>query len=216
MSICRLCCRDPENEPWNAPLFESQNFTAIPSLGSMIEGWVLLLPKQHYLCMGALPAHLIDEMEDLKRTIVCFLREVYGSVCLFEHGPHIENSLVGCGVDHAHLHLLPVGFDLRSAAAPLLPEDVVWRKAPITECRRAFTESKAYLYLEQPIGHGFIATHDKFKGQLFRQAIASHLGILSNYNWREFAYLDKVEATIARARIWEKDQACPTKIRTAA
>lgn len=216
MSICRLCCRDPENERWNTPLFETENFIAIPSLGSMIEGWVLLLPKQHYICIGALPTRLIDEMEDLKQTVVRFLQEVYGSVSIFEHGPHIVNSLVGCGVDHAHLHLLPVGFDLRSAAAPFLPTDVVWQNATITECRRAFTKSNDYLYLEQPIGQGFIATHDKFKGQLFRQAIASGLGILPKYNWREFAYMDNVETTIARARIWDKDRACPTKIRTAA
>src|SRR5258708_29134184 len=111
MNSCRLCCRDMSANPWNEPLFESENFVVVPSLGALVEGWFLLLPKDHYLCMGALPQSLLDEMMQLRQTVLSFAEGTYEDICAFEHGPHQENRSIGCGVDHAHLHLVPFSFD---------------------------------------------------------------------------------------------------------
>lgn len=216
MSSCRLCFRDLRPEPWNEPLFESENFVVIPSLGALVEGWLLLLPRRHYICIGALPPSLVEEMDQLKQTAGSFVHDLYGSVCAFEHGPHKENRSVGCGVDHAHLHLVPASFDLLSAVTPFLPDKVIWRQGGLNDCRIAFGESRDYLYLEQPAGNGSIATHDQFTGQVFRQAIASELGVLAQYNWRDFPQLPNVEATIARALSWNEDWSCRTKVEAAA
>ena len=216
MSSCRLCGPDFTSEYWNEPLFESENFVVIPSLGALVDGWLLLLPKAHYICIGALPLSVIDEMDALKQTAARFIQEEYGAVCAFEHGPHKENSSLGCGVDHAHLHLVPMSADLRSAISPFLPANATWRIGNVADCRKSFHESRDYLYLEQPLGNGSISTHHEFQGQLFRQAIASELGVLPQYNWREFAQLQNVEATIARVRIWKKNLRCPTRVKTAA
>ena len=195
MNSCRLCRRDTNAQPWNEPLFQSENFVVMPSLGALVEGWFLLLPKDHYLCMGALPQSLLDEMMQLRQTVLSFAEDTYGDICAFEHGPHQENRSIGCGVDHAHLHLVPFSFDLLSAVQPFLPKDLMWTPVSLSDCSMAFRESKDYLYLEQPIGCASIATHDKFGSQLFRRAIASRLGVSSDYNWREFPQIQNVEAT---------------------
>jgi len=216
MSSCRLCGPDFSTEYWNEPLFESENFLVVPSLGALVEGWLLLLPKAHYICIGALPSSLMDEMEVIKQMAASFIQEVYGTVRVFEHGPHEENRSVGCGVDHAHLHLVPTPSDLLSAVNAFLPVEVTWRNGDVADCRESFDQSKDYLYLEQPIGVAWIATHNQFQGQLFRQAIASELGVLPQYNWREFEHLQNVKATIAQARTWNKNRQCPTRVKTAA
>lgn len=216
MNSCRLCCRDIGYQPWNDPLFESENFVVVPSLGAMVEGWFLLLPKDHYLCLGALPESLTEEMMSLRQTVLSFAKDEYGDLCAFEHGPHQESRSVGCGVDHAHLHLVPLSFDLLSAAEPFLPNDVIWIPGTMSECRIAFRESKDYLYLEQPIGCGRIATHDQFVGQLFRRAIAAQLGFPTDYDWKEFLQLQNVEATIARVKTWNAARPCQTKVTAAA
>jgi ATP adenylyltransferase len=216
MSSCRLCGPDFSAEYWNEPLFESESFIVIASLGALVEGWLLLLPRAHYICVGALPASLMDEMTDIKLTAARFIRDVYGNVCAFEHGPHKENRTIGCGVDHAHLHLVPTSVDLRLAVSSFLPGEASWRTGTLADCRQAFHESRDYLYLEQPMANGSIATHHAFQGQLFRQAIASELGVLPQYNWRQFGHLKNVAATIARARTWNKNRRCPTKVKTAA
>jgi len=216
MNSCRLCRRDANAQPWNEPLFQSKNFVVVPSLGALVEGWFLLLPKDHYLCMGALPQSLLDEMMQLRQTVLSFAEGTYGDICAFEHGPHQENRSIGCGVDHAHLHLVPCSFDLLAAVQPFLPTDTIWKPATSADCAVAFSEYQDYLYLEQPIGCGSIARHDEFSGQLFRRAIATRLGVSTDYNWRDFPQIQNVEATMTRVLIWNETQRCQTTVTAAA
>jgi len=203
MTICRLCLDHlphGHSEAWNEPLFESPNFVVLPSLGALVEGWLLLVPKKHFICMGALPNSVVAEMQEMTLFLCSVLQQYYGQVCAFEHGPCRANLSVGCGVDHAHLHIVPVSFDLSSAVTPFLPEGVVWSEAGLEECRAAFIQGEDYLYLEQPIGAGRIATHQGFGSQLFRRAIALRTGALNQFNWREYPQLPKVYATIDKMR----------------
>src|SRR5690349_2831997 len=89
---------------WDQPLFESPNFFAIPSLGALVEGWVLLVPRAHVVCSGALESRLLDEFAAMKEKLSALVRERYGTVSIFEHGPSVPGHDVGCTVDHAHLH----------------------------------------------------------------------------------------------------------------
>ena len=180
MTSCRLCpdrLLHTPNEVWDKPLFESQNFVVLPSIGALVEGWLLLVPKKHFICIGALPDSLADEMQEMKHFLCSALQQSYGQVCAFEHGPSRANLSVGCGVDHAHLHIVPVAFDLASVAKPLLPKDLLWTYTGMEGCRIAFRRGEDYLYVEQPIGVGRIATHQGFGSQLLRRAIATQIGV---------------------------------------
>jgi diadenosine tetraphosphate (Ap4A) HIT family hydrolase len=187
-------------EPWNKPVFESPNFVVLPSLGALVEGWLLLVPKEHFICMGAVPEPLTSEMEEVKDIIISALQQTYGQVCAFEHGPSATNLSIGCGVDHAHLHIVPLSFDLVSAASSFLPQNLIWSEAGFKECRKTFGRGEDYLYLEQPVGVGRIAVHREFGGQLFRRAISAHIGVPNQFNWREYSQLSNVSATIKKLR----------------
>lgn len=206
MNNCGLCYnhlyRD-NTEFWNKSLFDFPNFIVLPSLGSLVEGWLLLIPKKHFICMGALPDSLIDEMEEIKQFLWVYLQQTYGSVLAFEHGPSKSNLKVGCGVDHAHLHFVPVDVDLILAASPFLPQDLHWSEAGLEECRDAFTQGKDYLYVEQSIGVGSIITSQEFGSQLFRRAIAANMGVLKQFNWREHPQYSNILATIDKVRSWD-------------
>jgi ATP adenylyltransferase len=199
MSTCCLCSNlvsVNRGEFWNKPLFQSANFVVIPSLGSLIEGWVMIVPKQHYLSMGALSPVLALEMQEIKLHLSRTLRSQYGNVCAFEHGPTEVHRSVGCGVDHAHLHVVPLRFDLAAAVRPFMPPDTEWVAAQWDSCRNAFETGRDYLYLEQPIGNGHIALHREFGSQVFRKAIASGLGIPDQFNWRNYPQKEIVARTI--------------------
>lgn len=205
MRNCCLCSSliSPSTfEAWNYPLFESPNFVVLPSLGALIEGWLLLVPKKHFICMGAVPGSIAAEMQEMKDMICKHVQQYYGQVCVFEHGPSRANVSVGCGVDHAHLHIVPVAFDLISAVTPLLPEDTIWSGAKLEECQAAFKRGEDYLYIEQPVGVGLIATNQGFGSQLFRRAIATQIGIANQFNWREYPQLPNVLVTIDKAQSW--------------
>jgi len=103
-------------------------------------------------------------------------------------------------VDHAHVHLVPIDFDLATAAAPYLPERLRWSEGDFADCRRAFHDGADYLYLEQPLGRGCFIRGDNIGSQVFRRAIADKLGISEQYNWRTHSQLSKIEKTIRAIR----------------
>jgi ATP adenylyltransferase len=195
MSTCQLCDIDSK-ETWNTPLMESRNFRVLPSLGALVEGWVLLVPKTHFLSMGTLPTSLVPEMENFKGAVARRLRRIYGAVSVFEHGPGDDQRKVGCGVDHAHLHMVPIDFDLLTAVTPFLPSDSRLEDASFADCQLAAHAGDDYLYLEQPLGKGQIVRHQGLGSQLFRRAIAARLGAPSEFNWRTHPQIENVDATI--------------------
>src|SRR5690349_693609 len=199
MPNCCLCYNlGPQGSTklWDKPLVESTNFVAIPSLGALVPGWVMVVPKEHYLSIGALTDSMVGEMAGLKDALVSRLTQSYGELCAFEHGPGAAKRDVGCGVDHAHLHIVPVQFDLAEAAKSFLPPDLVWKDAHMSDCRRAFAAGLDYLYLEQPLGTGRIAVGGHFGSQVFRRAIATRLGSPHEYNWREYPQTDNILSTV--------------------
>jgi ATP adenylyltransferase len=199
MGACCLCsnlvCTD-STDFWNKPLFESANFIVVPSLGSLVEGWLLIVPKKHFICMGALPGELLRELGQVKTAVATMLSNQYGEICAFEHGPHSVNRQVGCGVDHAHLHLVPLEFDLRSAAESFMPSGVHWKPGDLESCRAVFGKGQDYLYIEQPLGRGRIAAHNEFGSQILRKAIAAHLGAPEQFNWRNYPCVEVVSRTV--------------------
>lgn len=198
MACCLCPNRVSANSPefWNKPLFETDNFAVIPSLGSLVSGWLLIVPKSHVICLGALSDELVQEMQLVSRKMADLVSRSYEKVCLFEHGPTAGRKSTGCSVDHAHLHLVPVEFDLATIALRFMPDGSKWLSADWNSCRDAFHQGSDYLYIEQPIGVGRIATHTEFPSQVFRKAIAHHLGIDEEYSWRDFPKLDSVAQTI--------------------
>jgi diadenosine tetraphosphate (Ap4A) HIT family hydrolase len=199
MDTCKLCSglASPDNrEPWNRPIFQTENFVTIPSLGALLEGWLLVVPKRHHLSMGALPPSLVPEMDALKQSAADHLSRIYGPVTAFEHGPAATGRKVGCGVDHAHLHLVPLGFNLLAASKNLMPDCASWKVANWLDCQSAYLAGLDYLYVEQPIGGARIATHGNFGSQVLRQAIAAQLGIPEQFNWRLHPQTHIVNSTI--------------------
>lgn len=194
---CALCSgvARPSNE-WDRPLFESANFVVLPSLGSLVEGWLLIVPRRHFCSVGALPRSLAVEMVALKKRVWTRLAARYGNVCAFEHGPSGPRRAVGCGVDHAHVHLVPVGFDLIRAASPYLPSETAWSNAGWEACRGAFEQTLDYLYVEQSLGVGRIATGKDFGSQVLRKAIATSVDKTAQFDWRAYPQHETITQTI--------------------
>lgn len=214
MTDCELCgsLGAIENRQiWNRPLLESQNFVVIPSLGALVVGWVLIVPKHHAISMGALSDSDWAELDDLKRTTASALRAYYRlPVCAFEHGPSREGLRLGCGVDHAHLHLVPIDSDLMTATRRFTSWSAPWRPARLLDCRAAFEDGEGYLYVEQPTGFGHIVTDRDFESQVFRRAIATAIGLEEQFRWREYPQMRNVKATIQDASAWTRGiNQCP-------
>lgn len=204
MVNCAICesLKNPRTEEfWNEPLFQTDHFVVLPSLGSMIEGWLLVIPKGHVLCMGALPLALEREYRELHGKVRGHVADLYGMpVVSFEHGPNSRLKRTGCGVDHAHVHVVPFSGDLIELSTPYLGESSGWYIADAYSQREAYSSGLDYLYAEVPGRGAVMATSAEFGSQVFRRAIADYLNIPHEYQWREFLRLDTVATTVRHFR----------------
>jgi len=168
---------------YNRVLFETSNFIVFPTIGALVEGWVMLIPKRHHLCVGALSDSLLAELEALRDFVSMIIDQHYGPVAIFEHGPASPRKQVGCGVDHAHLHVVPTHADLISIVQGMSFEPLKFQAVEDLQTTSVFYRNGLpYLYIEQPVGEAYMATHPSLQSQLFRRAIASSLGSPDRYD----------------------------------
>src|ERR1035441_7404623 len=108
--------------------------------------------KEHQISMGALPIELRNEAEEVERRTRSVLGRRYEKPIVgFEHGPSAENHGTGCGVDHAHLHLLPLDCDLLTYVRPFVPTSVEWKACDWEDLAKAHAAGLDYLYF-RPAG----------------------------------------------------------------
>ena len=80
---CRFCFLSDEEKI----IIETDNFYIIPSVGSIVEGYLLLNTKFHIPAMASINKALVGELLQLKKRIRTILMDVYKTGCIFyEHG----------------------------------------------------------------------------------------------------------------------------------
>ncbi|OGK25019.1 hypothetical protein A3A46_04335 [Candidatus Roizmanbacteria bacterium RIFCSPLOWO2_01_FULL_37_13] len=82
-------------------LDQTDNFYLLYDGYPLLEGHLLLIPKQHVDCYSNLDKKLLREFNLFKKGAINFLKDKYSQPVIFEHG------IAGQTVMHAHLHLLP-------------------------------------------------------------------------------------------------------------
>lgn len=206
---CSFCAKiasgqaDQEACPWDRVLFQSPNFVVLPTVGAIVEGWLLLVPKKHYLCMAALGNDLLSELNKLREYVSLVLQDCYGSIAVFEHGPARPKQAVGCGVDHAHLHMLPTNCNLIDGIREVFPDSLQWRSVKgIQDAAAFYTAELPYLYVEQPLNEAYLASHPNLPSQLFRRVLAAYTGRPERYDWRTFPEEHNVESTVRTLEAW--------------
>ncbi len=82
---------------------ETATFRIVADHAPLLEGHLLIVPKAHYACYGAVPAALDAELLALKREVQQFFACYYAPPVFWEHGVFRQT------VFHAHLHCFPFG-----------------------------------------------------------------------------------------------------------
>ncbi|MFW3412676.1 HIT family protein [Aliarcobacter butzleri] len=195
---CRFCNIKYKNYKYgriDEPFIENNDFFAIASIGSMIEGWSLIIPKEHTFSMK----NFYDKKEfaDILNKIIPAMNEKYGKLIAFEHGSNIEGSITACGTDHAHFHIVPFGDSL---VDDLLKSDLKWERCLLKDIKEKVIDKEYLFYLDEVENEfnnslGFLHILDYPLSQYFRKVIAKRLGQLDKSDYKIFPFTENAEKT---------------------
>jgi diadenosine tetraphosphate (Ap4A) HIT family hydrolase len=162
---------------------ENEQFVAWISRGALVEGHLLVLPKRHVLSLRELEPAEVAPLLRFVTAVEEVLGQVYGSVALFEHGPAVPGSPVGCSTDHAHLHMVPWPRSLVELAEDELP-GLTWRRVDGLSEALASESDSPYLFVRDADGTSSIASGPDIPSQAIRRAIATALGRREEWDWK--------------------------------
>src|SRR5690348_7179523 len=83
-------------------LFVDSRAVITPSLGSIVPGWLLVIPRRRVLSYVAVRVSdrigILRTSRDFANNLIKFAPNVF----VLEHGPRATATMMGCGVDQAH------------------------------------------------------------------------------------------------------------------
>ena len=100
-----IFCKIANGEIPSATIYEDENFRAILDLGPASKGHALLLPKEHYADLFALPDETAEKVFPVARKIVSRMKDVLG--CDGYNLVQNNGECAGQTVFHFHMHMIP-------------------------------------------------------------------------------------------------------------
>lgn len=173
------------------PIASNDEFVAVASIGALVEGWTLIIPKTHQLSM--IDVYRSTIFADFVEFVLSPLINQYGNLVAFEHGANKDGSMTGCGTDHAHLHLVPV---VESLLPDLRKSELQWIQCPASEVASRSGKNEYLFYIElnnsgiwqDPVGYLHVLRNPS--SQFFRRIIANRIGDVDAADYRRFPYFD--------------------------
>lgn len=148
-------------------LKETPHFLLAADYAPLVEGHLLIIPKEHYACYGDVPSTLDEELFAIKDELRQFYTRVYAPVVFWEHGVFRQT------VFHAHLHCFPWG-NLEYTIDSKVHNTVVTAQDDI---RQWYHAQGHYFYLEdEQVALLFAPEMDRYMHivqQVFQKGLAS-------------------------------------------
>lgn len=190
-----------EAEARSEILLETATCAVVADVAPLTEGHVLIVAKSHVPSLASMSDGERRDVEAVRQEVSRILQRATGIQCVaFEHGlcdPAIRSS---CGIDHAHLHVLPLGVDLMVALASKWSWTHV---AGLEDVPPATSVAGEYLlYIDQK-GVCSYAELTEASSQVFRRTVAEQLG-KPIWSWSDQTLLgDRMADRAAVARVRE-------------
>ena len=163
----------------------------IPDLGSIIEGYLLIITKEHFYSMAELKQEQLHELHILINLLSEMAIEIYGIMpIIFEHGspPFGMNVVSQSSICHAHMHLVP--FELNNSCR-IIKEADMYLFNGIDKYKKM-----SYIYYKTSKKENYITTNQNLPRQYMRRKVAIEVNKNDEWDWREYPFIDNVQKTI--------------------
>lgn len=176
-------------------LYNTDHVAVMPTVGSFVEGYLLLVSRRHVSCIGDLQDHELAELEGqlayIKRQEeLCYHKRV----ACFEHGMAACSRRSGGCIDHAHLHVVPCEVLLEDF---IKKYDLKYRRiASMKELQSLAAAHKPYLFWEEIDGTKWVIDEGVIPSQFFRKVLADIHGVNQQWDWRQHYCLNNMVKTL--------------------
>lgn len=166
---------------------QTDSLIAFPCIGQLVRGHFLVVPRKHECTFSAAISNdhsLIEEFRLISKQVHRSLGISENESLFFEHGA-VSSTNGGCGIYHAHIHVLPnVGnlnpldiFDFNDASPRALVEDAL----------QDIGDDGAYVMVgTTSLGFFARALEEPLASQTLRKSVARKLS-LAEWDWRTAA-----------------------------
>jgi diadenosine tetraphosphate (Ap4A) HIT family hydrolase len=173
---------------------QTKNFVAIPALTPLCEGHLLILPRDHLTCLSGMERKLADELRIFLSKVADKVTEQYGTIYYFEHGV-VRAGDQACGINHAHLHILPMETNQALAVGKLISQEFPSAKeTSFDTVLNSPTPDKAYLMYGASLNDLQMAESNQIPSQIIRRTVAKICGF-QNVGWKVLGGVDAFVAT---------------------
>lgn len=179
---------------FDTDLSEDRKFALLPTRGSLVPGWLLAIPRIKALSASELSLEDQSGIMVKAREAASHVSDLGNFTFILEHGPKRHGSLVGCGVDQAHLHIVPLDFDLISSCLEI-DAKMNWREVDPNNPWNNILNNENY-YLISDRQKAFIAYPQDELSQYFRKKIANALGKADQWDYKRYPCKENALRTI--------------------
>ncbi len=189
MKKCVFCEID-KTKRYNTIIEETDNFLIMPTIGSLVDGYLLIVYKKHLYSISKIP----DDVKEEYITIIDKYRNIfkvkYGKYpIVFEHGSPDPNGMCTCCLIHAHSHIVNHSY---------VNEIDIISKERFRKINSFLDVKKDtnYIYYKCNNGTDYVSYDYEPISQLMRILIAKDLNIEDKYNWKKYTFEENIEKTI--------------------
>jgi diadenosine tetraphosphate (Ap4A) HIT family hydrolase len=201
--MCVFCLkfnaqRSSEKEEFDFELFSENGFVVTPGLGAFVEGYLLILPREHYFSCASMPWSMIQYLNALVREVKQALLPIYGPTVVFEHGGSCSTAGSSACINHAHLHVFPTKYSLLSELAGIhRPQKLI---APM----QFSTEHKntSYIYFEDQARNAWLIDAEGLEKQYIRKILAKKHGVPEEWHYAIHEHQPNIARTIEKLTPW--------------
>lgn len=190
---CKYCnfINNAGSDLHNTIIAETDSFIVVPTLGSLVPGWQLVIPKEH--CLNALQLNF-DKKEELNNLLqhrIELTKNIFKQqVLIFEHGAISDNTAIGCGIDHAHIHIVPFEMDILNE---IKQKEPTFRKLDIKSIYDFYLhknkeQGKPYWVFSSDQNAVYYTDEMQESSQFFRKIIAKHCGMSERFDYKKFKF----------------------------
>lgn len=186
-------------EIYNMEYSETDNFYITGNLGSLVEGYNLVISKKHILSMSA----STDKEEYI--CLINILRHMYKDIygiepIIFEHGSNNIELSKDNSIDHAHTHIINHKY---------VDEDKIIKELELKEVdsiKELLEYGKNINYISYISNNGkyYIGEVKKANSQIMRKYIAKDINKEDTWDWRKYPYLENSFETNKKILLYKK------------